>query len=140
MSANVNFGGDLTPTNQGQAVRATDRQAHTEKDCGGRPDPDRRRTIRQNNARQMKDGETIYHIRFRTPPDPEDGKTDFYFSSLAAIYDTFTPEQVGCAVQRLWNVKVTEESPYTGKLCEITKERVKRKAQKRPCKRTSEDG
>lgn len=81
-----------------------------------------------------KKTETIYRVRFKTPPVQGDEQTEFFFTSLSAIYDVFTPEQIGCGVQRLWNVKITQESPYVGRLCEVRKETVRRKAQKRRSK------
>lgn len=75
----------------------------------------------------------IYRVTFKKAPfegegDPA-GKTDFFFSSLAAIYDLFTSEQIGCKVHRLWNIKITENNPYIGRKCTITKEPLKQKSQ-----------
>lgn len=66
----------------------------------------------------------IYRVSFR---EPVDDKTDYFFGSLAAIYDTFTADQVGCKVSRLWNLKMTHETPYVGRKCTITKEPLTRK-------------
>ena len=41
----------------------------------------------------------IYKVSFR---EPIDGKTDYYFGSIAAIYKLFTPEQVGCVKGTLY--------------------------------------
>lgn len=76
---------------------------------------------------------SIYKVTFIEPPLSDDSRTEFYFSSLSAIYDTFTPKQVGCKVSRLWNVGVTQGKPYIGRLCQVTKEEIMTKAQKRPC-------
>lgn len=79
----------------------------------------------------------IYRVKFKSPPEEGNEQTEFFFTSLAAIYDRFTPEQVGAAVDRLWHIKITENNPYRGRKCQITKERVGRKAQKSPAKRSS---
>ena len=66
----------------------------------------------------------IYRVEFK---EPINNKTDFYFGSLAAIFVDFTPAEIGCGVERLWNIKITSKSPYTGRKCTITKEQLKRK-------------
>lgn len=74
---------------------------------------------------------TIYKVQFATPP-LADGKTEFYFSSLAAIYETFSSQQIGCAVQRLYNLKVSDGVPYEGKRVTISREVLVSKAQANP--------
>ena len=76
----------------------------------------------------------IYKVTFNEPPLNDD-RTEFYFTSLSAIYDTFTPEQIGCRVTRLWNVSVSTDNPYIGRLCQITQEETRSKTQNNPCKR-----
>lgn len=88
--------------------------------------------------RETKRETRIYRVRFKKPPTEGDDRQEFFFSSLAAIYDTFTPEQVGCGMARLYNARVSKGQPYTGRLCEITREEVKSKAQKRPVNGSSE--
>lgn len=52
---------------------------------------------------------TIYRVRFKEPPQSGDERTEFFFTSLAAIYEVFTAEQIGCRVNRL----IAEEcDPY----------------------------
>jgi len=68
----------------------------------------------------------IYRVSFK---EPIDGKTDYFFGGLSAIFTNFTPEEIGCKVQRLWNLKITENNPYIGKKCTISKERLIRKKQ-----------
>ena len=75
--------------------------------------------------------ESVFKVKFKTPPTEGDERTEFFFSSLAAIYDLFTPEQVGCAVSRLWALKVSDGNTYEGRKCTISREEVRRKAQKR---------
>lgn len=71
----------------------------------------------------------FYRVEFKEPPMPDNKRTEFYFSSLAAIYEQFTPEQVGCKVSRLWNIGVSDGKPYNGRRCSITKEYFRRKTQ-----------
>lgn len=71
----------------------------------------------------------FYRVEFKESPIEGDERTEFYFSSLAAIYEQFTPEQVGCRVARLWNIGVSDGVPYRGRRCTITKEQVRRKTQ-----------
>jgi hypothetical protein len=70
---------------------------------------------------------SIYRVSFK---EPIDGKADWFYGSLAAIFTNFTPEEIGCGVRRLWNVKITEERPYRGRKCTITKEHLTRKKHK----------
>jgi hypothetical protein len=69
----------------------------------------------------------IYRVSFK---EPIDGKTDYFYGSLSAIFTNFTPEEIGCKVQRLWNIKITEDKPYFGRKCTITKEPLARKKQR----------
>ena len=52
----------------------------------------------------MSELEFIYRVAFNEPPLENDDSWEFYFTSLSAIYEKFTPEQVGCKVSRLWNL------------------------------------
>ena len=72
--------------------------------------------------------EFIYRVEFKEPPLlGVDERTEFYFHSLAAIYEVFTARQIGCKVTRLWNIGVSHGNPYEGRLCRITKEQILRK-------------
>lgn len=62
----------------------------------------------------MKTQRSIYQVKFRSG-------AEHYFTSLTAIYELFTPEQVGCKVEHLWNLQISENSPYLGKRCSIYK-------------------
>ena len=73
----------------------------------------------------------IYRVSFRKQPIEGDPRTDFYFFSLAAIYESFTAEQIGCKVENLWKVGVSDGQPYEGRLCRITREPILRKTQKK---------
>jgi hypothetical protein len=74
----------------------------------------------------------IFRVSFTEPPFQNDPRREFFFHSLAAIYDIFTPEQVGCKVSHLWNLRVANGEPYVGRKCRIIREPIWRKQQKRP--------
>lgn len=65
-------------------------------------------------------GKTIYHVSFG---DDE----NYYFGSLAAIYDRFTPSEMGVSLARLYDVVITPEKPYRNKKCIIRKGFLQRK-------------
>ncbi len=74
--------------------------------------------------------EYIYRVSFKREQAGDNvWCDDYFFTSLSAIYEQFTPEQIGCKVERLWNLKITPDSPYIGKKCMITKEPFNRKRQ-----------
>lgn len=60
----------------------------------------------------MKNGNKIYHVCLGDD-------NHHYFGSITAIYDVFTPEQLGVARQRLWAYGITPEHPYKNKVCAI---------------------
>lgn len=66
--------------------------------------------------------------------EPINGKTDFHFGSLSAIYEQFTPEQIGCKVETLWNHSITKEKPYKNAKCTIERTELVRKSTKRGIK------
>lgn len=80
---------------------------------------------------------SIYRVSFFEAPNGDE-KTDFYFSSLAAIYDVFTPEQIGCKVNHLWNTKVAADRPFKNRLVCISVEPVYRKFHKNPKSKNDE--
>lgn len=85
--------------------------------------------------------ENIIRVRFNKPPlADQPAKTDFYFGSLAAIYEVFTPEQVGCKVECLWNAGISEGKSYANKLCVVSREAITRKAQKAASRKRKSDG
>lgn len=89
--------------------------------CPARPDQIKLTTMQHDRQ------EYIYKVAFKEPPIQGDSRTEFFFHSLAAIYDELTPEMVGCKVSRLWNVKITPQAPYANRVCTITQEPVSRK-------------
>ena len=58
------------------------------------------------------------------------GRKVWYFGSLAAIYELFTPEQIGCKLETLWNDSLGYGEYKITKQCVITKEIMYRKAHK----------
>ena len=87
--------------------------------------------------------EFIYRVAFKghIPGTPQnwDGR-DYFFGSLAAIYDVFEPFQIGCKVENLWNVGVSDGNPYENSLCRITREPLIRKQQRKPSRQRKSDG
>lgn len=61
---------------------------------------------------------------------PVDGETEFFFGSLSAIYDRFTPAQIGCTLKTLWESKIEVGKPKVTSTCLITKNKLHRKQQK----------
>lgn len=70
--------------------------------------------------------ETIIKVQFFRPVE---GKTEFFFGSLAAIYEQFTPEQIGCGLTTLWSANITPDAPKSTRLCVISKHNIGRKPQ-----------
>lgn len=66
----------------------------------------------------------IYKVHFN---EPQRGKRDHYFTSLAAIYTVFKPEEIGCKLANLWNNNVASGEVYENKKCRITKEVITNK-------------
>lgn len=77
-----------------------------------------------------KEKKTIYRVQFKEPPLNDDERTEFFFTSLAAIYEVFTAEQIGCKVNRLYNIGLPNGTPYNGKRCGISQEAIHSKSQK----------
>lgn len=75
----------------------------------------------------MAENETIIKVNFHAPVN---GSSEHYFGSLAAIYDVFTPEQIGCQLGTLWDFGISVGKPKLTKFCVISKHRVHRKPQK----------
>ena len=64
-----------------------------------------------------------YEVRFHDPPDG-------HFFSLAAIFDHFTPSEVGCSVQALYRAGVREGRKYEGRRCVVRRFQIYRKPQR----------
>lgn len=69
---------------------------------------------------------------FATPFRDKPHQRYFLFSSLAAVYDVFSVEQIGCSLGHLYNLKVPDGMAFAGKRCIIKREPVFSKRQKRP--------
>ncbi|MBR7035062.1 MAG: hypothetical protein IKI25_04795 [Bacteroidales bacterium] len=63
----------------------------------------------------------IYHVRFNNS-----GK-DYYFGSIAAIYETFDRETMGISQNRLYVAHIDENHPFDNGKVLITKGRLERK-------------
>jgi hypothetical protein len=70
----------------------------------------------------------IYCVRFK---EPVNGEYNYHFGSIAAIYEVFTPEQIGCRIQNLWNYKLSASKPYKSQKCVIFKGELIRKQTER---------
>ena len=58
------------------------------------------------------------------------GRKIWYFGSLAAIYELFTPGQIGCKLETLWNDNLDYGEYKITKQCVIYKDKMYRKATK----------
>lgn len=58
----------------------------------------------------------VFHVEFR---EPVDGKRHYYFGSKAAIYQCFTPQQIGIAYSSLRSLGAIKDKPYVNNLCTI---------------------
>ncbi|MCJ8153235.1 hypothetical protein MKJ01_05600 [Chryseobacterium sp. SSA4.19] len=63
----------------------------------------------------------IYHVKFH---EAKEGKSDFYFSSITAIYNAFTPEEIGIARQTIYGKSMKSGDEVRTKFCLIKKEEV----------------
>lgn len=68
--------------------------------------------------------EPFVRVRFFVPID---GETDYYFGSLAAIYEKFSAEQIGCKVESLWNACITTDKPKATRNCVVSRHVIVRK-------------
>ena len=73
----------------------------------------------------------IYAVTFFSAPLPSEGRRKlFLFSSLAAIYEMFTPQQIGCSLGHLYNLRISDGAVYGGQQCIVHRERLYSKPQK----------
>lgn len=61
---------------------------------------------------------------------PKGGATEFYFGSLAAIYEMFDAAEVGCRLEALWAANIDEAHPKATRHCVISKHVLYRKSRK----------
>ena len=70
-----------------------------------------------------------YEVRFHEAPEGHKERSH-YFSSLAAIFDHFTPSEVGCSVQTFYRIKLTDGNKYEGRRCVVRRFQIYRKPQR----------
>lgn len=75
--------------------------------------------------------DTKSHIIKVVFPSAVDGSREHYFGSLAAIYETFTPYQIGCKVATLWKAGIEPGKEKKTSKCVVSRHEVLRKAQKK---------
>jgi hypothetical protein len=73
---------------------------------------------------------TVIRVRFMHPVIEKGGRTDFFFGSMAAIYDVFTPEEIGCRLGTLYAANITPDRFKTTANCVISKHRMYTKKHK----------
>lgn len=67
----------------------------------------------------------VYGVLFFAAPFRDKPRQRYFlFSSLAAIYEVFSVEQIGCSLGHLYNLKVPDGSAFAGKRCIIRREPV----------------
>lgn len=72
----------------------------------------------------------ITKVEFIKPPYPN-GRKEYYFGSITAIFDTFNSEEIGCKLKTLWKHHIDVSHPYISKNCIISKQILQRKKQKK---------
>lgn len=73
---------------------------------------------------------TVVRVRFVNPARGKEGHTDFFFGSIAAIYEMFTPEEIGCRLGTLYAANITPERFKVTPNCVVSKHRLYTKKQK----------
>lgn len=64
----------------------------------------------------MPQARKIFHVEVLQPVD---GQTHFYFGSKAAIFQHFTPEQIGVSYKTLRNIGSIKTQPFSNNKCII---------------------
>lgn len=62
--------------------------------------------------------------------EPVEGRTDYYFGSLRAIFTQFTQEQIGASISTLYTARITQTNAKVTNRCRIIKQEVTRISQK----------
>ena len=89
--------------------------------------------INPGGCPQRRGDRFVYTVLFFAAPYADQPRRKvFVFSSLAAIYDLFSRDVVGCSPGHLYNLQVPSGSAYCGKRCIIKREKVFAKAHKCP--------
>ena len=58
----------------------------------------------------------VYKVELK---EPHEGKKEYYFTCMAAIFDKLGRSVVGCQISTLWRCKVSSGHVYEGKKCTI---------------------
>lgn len=61
---------------------------------------------------------SVIKVQFHSPVD---GSCEWYFTSLAAIFDRFSSAQIGCALRTLWDNGVPVGAPKATRTCVISR-------------------
>lgn len=69
----------------------------------------------------------VIHVHFLHPVDD---RTDYFFGNLRAIFDKFSPEDVGTTLTKLWNANAGKGFKVCTRMCTIEKVEVLRSPQK----------
>jgi len=69
----------------------------------------------------------VVHVELN---EPYQGKKDYYFGSLAAIFDTLPKDVVGCGLKWLWQTFQGKDE-YKTRKATIRRAEMERKQQKR---------
>lgn len=69
----------------------------------------------------------IIHLEIKS----ENGSEHHYYGSLAAIYEEFTPDQIGIKLKSLYGNYNLDKAPYENKKVRISKGLIKRKPLKK---------
>ncbi len=62
---------------------------------------------------------------------PVNGAKEWYFGSMAAIYELFTAEEIGCKLETLWAARLEVGECKATRKCTVYRLKMYRKAQKR---------
>ena len=71
---------------------------------------------------------SLIKVQFFHPK--ESGGTEFYFGSLAAIFEMFDTSEIGCRLEALWASNIDEDHPKATRFCVISKHVLYRKSRK----------
>ena len=66
------------------------------------------------------------HLKFKTPVN---GKTDYFYGSLKAIFSEFSPAQVGCTLRQLFEARAATVGRYENDKCIIQRAELLRQPQ-----------
>lgn len=70
---------------------------------------------------------SIIKVHFFNPVS--NGCSEFYFGSLAAIFEMFDADEIGCRLEALYSAHI-DENPKATRFCVISKHVLYRKSQK----------